>query len=644
MEAAPTTSSPWQRASTIRGPWRRITFWFCLVFGVFSVFTSGLGLIPSLNLRALHLMMGMSIVTLALDIKGDKRKEDGIQVWDLLIVLANVVCGAYIILTYSRIYRLPGIFQAPDYVLGAIMILLSIECARRVYGWVIPGLLGAALLYLAIAPYLPGVWGIPWRPYTDYVAELYATPNGVYGIMTDMSATILAGFMIFGGLLLYTGAGEYFIRLANILTGRFSGGPAKVAVVASMLFGTLSGSAVANVAMTGNYTIPLMKKTGYRPEFAGAVESVASSGGMLTPPIMGAAAFIMAELLGISYLQIILYAIIPCLLYYGSVFAGVHFEAKRTGLAGLKKEDVPSPRTLLALDQILPFAIPIIALLTFLATGWSITFAMFAAIIVLVATFVVFSIPSRGIKKTIVALGNAGSDAAISLARLAPLSACMSMVIYTFGLSGITLKISDLIMQVGQNHVLLALIPAGIVPLLLGMSVPPVAAYVVGASIVAPALVQLGVSPLVANFFVFYVSCLAPFTPPVCAACYVAGTIAGASWMKIAGIAVKLGFIAYLVSFFIVINPAFLGQGPISEVALAFIFGMLGTVVIVSGFIGFWTAKLPLPLRFVLVAAGITMIWPEWTSSLVGAAVAGIVLVYSTVVSRRVRERVSPAV
>jgi TRAP-type uncharacterized transport system fused permease subunit len=232
-------------------------------------------------------------------------------------------------------------------------------------------------------------------------------------------------------------------------------------------------------------------------------------------------------------------------------------------------------------------------------------------------------------------LGEAASKGAISLAKLAPLSACMSMVIYIFGLSGITVKFSHLIMEIGQSNIILALFPAAVIPLLLGMSVPPVAAYVISAAIVAPALIQLGVVDIVAHFFVFYISCLAPFTPPICAACFVAAAIADAPWLKIGWIAIRLGFVAYLVSFMIVINPALLGIGTPGEVLQAVVMGLLGTVVMVSGFLGYFASRLNIFARLLLVASGFLMIWPETSTDIVGLVVAVATLTIATLISRR---------
>ncbi len=324
--------------------WKVIFFWVCLAFAVFQLYTAGFGFLPDMRQRAVHITFGLLLSLLAYSIKRRTGKaETMVPLYDLFLIGIVLAANVSIFLVYELIFLPPG-GQATtrDLVLGVLLSLVVLETTRRVLGWVIPIMVGAALLYVFVGPYIPGIWGFRAIPIRDVIQSLYYSADGIYGSLTGISATLLGVFIVFGDLLLFSGAGKTFTDLALKMTGRFRGGPAKAAVVASAMFGTLSGSPIANAAMVGVYTIPLMKGLGYRPEFAGGVEATASTGGVITPPIMGVGAFIMSQLLGISYVQIMFYALIPCFLFYVCVFTGVHCEAVRSNLTRTPAVQIPS--------------------------------------------------------------------------------------------------------------------------------------------------------------------------------------------------------------------------------------------------------------------------------------------------------------
>jgi TRAP transporter 4TM/12TM fusion protein len=313
----------------LKGVGREIFYWESIAFSLFQLYTAGFGFLPDLKQRAVHIIFGVSLLFLSYDYKKRAESQSRVPFVDIIFIIIVLLANINIFFVWEKIYLAPGFSAPKDLILGTLLSLVVLEATRRSTGWVIPLLTILAMAYNYAGPYLPGSWSFPSFPTKHLLNSLYYSANGIYGEITSVSATVVAVFIIFGSLLLFTGGGETFITLALRLAGKYRGGPAKVAILASCLFGTISGSAVANVMVTGTYTIPLMKRLGYRSSFAGAVEATASTGGMITPPIMGVGAFIMADLIQIPYLKIIYYAIVPCLLYYACLFAGVHFEALR---------------------------------------------------------------------------------------------------------------------------------------------------------------------------------------------------------------------------------------------------------------------------------------------------------------------------
>ena len=618
------TSATNRRELTDR--WKKAIFVIALAFAVFQIYTAFAGFLPDVRQRSVHMLFGMALVFLLFSSRKKASAETGIPWWDVLLVAVIGVYNIHVFMIIDRIHLFPLDYTTIDYVLSVIAILISVEGARRVYGWVLPGVLLFFFGLLFVGPYLPGRWSTPGLPLTYLLGQLYASSSGLYGYLTGISATLIAIFIIFGSIILFTGAGDYFMDLAKRLAGKYAGGPAKVAVVASSLFGTISGSAVANVAVTGNYTIPLMKKTGYKPSFAGAVEAVSSSGGMLTPPIMGAGAFILSEITGEPYILICLYAIIPCLLFYTSIFSSVHIEALRLGLAGLPEKDLPRWRQIANPAKFVPLFVPVFFLVFLLISGWSITYAGAVSCFSALGIFLLFSgLSFNELKTRIKQMGVALSKGGIALAELIPLIACVALIIKLMVLCGVTVKVCNLIVAVGETHILLGLFTAALVPFILGMAVPPVAAYVIAAATVAPALTSLGGDMIASHLFLFYIACLGPFTPPVCAAAYVAANIARTGWMRVALTAVRLAFPIYIVPFAMVLSPSLITRGPVAEVITVAITGLIGVSFISVGFFGSFfhgnvaNEKIGAVLRALALGGGIMLLLPNWQTDVLGA-------------------------
>ena len=406
-------------------------------------------------------------------------------------------------------------------------------------------------------------------------------------MLVTVCATIVAIFLIFGTVLLHSGGGETFIEIATKLSGNYRGGPAKIAVIASGLFGMLSGSPVANVATTGNFTIPLMKKVGYRPYTAGAIEAAASTGGLMVPPVMGAAAFVMAELLGISYLQVCIYAIIPAILFYVSLFCFVHFQAIRRNIQPTG-EVHGSYKDFLVWSKLGPLFFPLISFIFILTQGFTAMFSAFCAVLISFACFVFKDLSREGIITRAKFLPKLLSEGGKAVAYIIPLILCAQLVVGMLGQSGLGVELASFITAIGAHYKFLALIMAAVLTILMGMGVPPVGAYVLAVSVAGPALINLEVDPVAAHMFCFNFASFAPITPPVCAAVYVGASIAEAPWLRTGIQAVKIAAVAYIVpfSYSLAKSPYLLCMGSTWLVLLYFVCAVVGTVCLAGAMVG----------------------------------------------------------
>jgi TRAP transporter 4TM/12TM fusion protein len=622
---------------SLKGAGKEIFYWGTIAFSLFQLYTAGFGFLPDLKQRAVHIIFGLSLLLISYDYKKRAVAESRVSVWDAIFIVIVLLANLNIFFVYEKIYLAPGFSASKDLILGASLSLIVLEATRRSTGWVIPLLTVLAMVYNYAGPYLPGSWSFPSFPTKHLLNSLYYSASGIYGEITSVSATVVAVFIIFGSLLLFTGGGETFIALALRLAGKYRGGPAKVAILASCLFGTISGSAVANVMVTGTYTIPLMKRLGYRPSFAGAVEATASTGGMITPPIMGVGAFIMAELIQIPYLKIIFYAIVPCLLYYGCLFAGVHFEALRFGLSGIPQKEIPSWREVLALKKIVPFFLPILVLLGLLVEGFDITGAGFYSSMAVVVLFFAVDFSPANLKRKMGTLGQALSNGGKALVEIVATLVCVNMLVSLLSATGVALKFSGVIAITGELNPILAFLMAAVIPILLGMGITPAAVYIIAASICASALIRMGPDILQTHMFLFYYSCLAPITPPVCLACYVAANLAEAPWGRVAFTAVRLGAVGFLVPFFFITNPALLLRAPFGDILHACLTAIIGVIFMAAGFFGFFTGPLNSPVRILYIVGGMLLFHPGLLTDSMGITMIGLGFLYP-VLSGRIRE------
>ncbi len=497
---------------------------------------------------------------------------------DITLALGAFGVCLYIILNRVRFEDIMATYTAFDMLAGGLALAVTIEAARRVIGVFLPALAIVMLLYYYFGnDIITGAWRPPLVSARTAVETFYTTTGGLFGYLADIGARVITVYVILGALLLSTGATDVFMKMATWFAGRTYGGPAKVCALSSALFGTVTGSAVANVMATGSITIPTMKRLRYPPAFAGAVEAVASSAGQLTPPVMGAGAFIMAEFLGIPYTDIAVAALGPAILYYFAVWLGVDLYARRVNLQPTPIDEMPQRSEFLAPHKSIPLFLPIAAVVYFLYSGYTPSFAGAAAIVTLLL--------AQAVLRTIRAISGYESfghtyrelaseifsglvEAGKALVMIAALLACAAIVVKVLTATGAGVKLSNLIFSFSDANIVWALILAAILSILLGMDVPTTASYVLAAAVAAPSLIRLGIPELPAHLFVFYYAILSAITPPVCASVYAAAALAQANFWKVAGHALRLAVAIYVVPFLFVFRPGILAQGSWTAIAL----------------------------------------------------------------------------
>jgi TRAP transporter 4TM/12TM fusion protein len=565
--------------------------------------------------RGTHQLLALLLTFLIFP--GFRRSKGSLPgVADWLLILASLVTIGYLWANHAYLYdRFVFVddLRAADLVLGTIFIALVLEATRRVIGLALPI---TALVFVAYALLFANV-----RP--ESVIEInYLTTEGIFGIPLSVSATYVILFILFGAFVERSGTGKLFMDFALSLAGHSVGGPAKVAVITSGMFGTISGSAVANVMTTGTFTIPMMSRLGYRPAFAGAVEAVASTGGQIMPPIMGAAAFVMAEFLGVSYLTVAGYALIPALLFYLAVFVAVHFEAKRVGMEGLPRSELPRLGTVLKERGHL--FIPLLLIVAVLVAGYSAPFAALCGIasVVPVAMLRKSTRPEISVKMVVESL-EAGARGTLAIAAAC---ACAGIVIGAIAQTGLGLTFTSFVLTVAQQHLIPALILTMIAGIILGMGLPTTPAYIIQVALLVPALVKLGILREAAHLFVFYFAILSAITPPVAMAVYAATGISRSRLWDTGWAAVKLGATGYIVPFMFAFSPALLMIGPWTQVAMACATALVGVTALAGSLHGFYFGRAVAWERALLFIAAIGLIKPGLVTDTVGAVILAVVV------------------
>ena len=512
---------------------------YMVALSLFQLYTSYVGPFPDLIQRGVHLLFVLPAAFIMYPGLKKSTGKNRVQFVDWILIAMAMVSILWVLFNYERIMLNPGYSTSIDLWLAPLLIIVILESTRRILGVVLPALVLLLIVYALAGPYLPGIWAHRGFSLEMVLQSLYLEPDGIFGYVVGISANIIAGYLIFGLFLSETGGGETFVDLAKRLAGRSHGGPAKVSCFSSAFFGTISGSAVANVVVDGVFNIPLMKSLGYKKEFAAAVEATTSSGGQLMPPVMGAGAFIMAEMLGVTYAKIAFAAAIPAVLYYAGCYAGVHFWAQKLHLKPLPPEEIPSFRKRI-LPRSAPFVIPVAVLVYFLSIGRNPSLSVFYSVILGCASYLILPHPTHHLSTKIKVIIKSLDHGGRAIVMVAALCTCAQMVIGMLTVTGLGIKISEVVVALSAGNVVACLFFTMIVAIILGMGVPTTAAYVLGASVCVPPLLKLGVPALSAHMFVFYFAIISAITPPVCAAVYVASAIAKSDWLKTGFIAVSL--------------------------------------------------------------------------------------------------------
>lgn len=619
------------RTRMFSGPWANIVSALALAFSLFQLAASTFWTLDAITLRAVHILFLLTLSFLLYPaLRREQRQRRAPTLYDALCICAGLFSFGYLVLNYTNITLRGGWFEPADYAVASVGLIVCFEMARRVVG----NLAALALVFLAYNFFgylIPGAFGHPGYSWNRVVEHMFWGSQGLLGVGVGVSATYIFLFVLFGAFLKYSGFSDFINDLALTLVGRTAGGPAKVSVIASALMGMINGSALANVATTGAITIPLMKKTGYRAEFAGAVEAVASTGGQFAPPIMGAVGFIMAEFLGVPYTTVMLAAAIPAFLYYFTLLMAVHFEARKLGLRGLSREHIPNAANVLKERGHL--LLPLIALMALLFMGYTPLFAAAISIAVTVAASWLSPRTRMGLSSILMAMEE-GARGAVGVG-----AACViiGVIIGTVSLTGLGLTFGyEILKFVGKDQMYLGGLFVMIMSTILGMGVPGVAAYVIVAAVAVPVLTGVGVQPLAAHMFCLFYACLSNITPPVAMSSYVAAGIARSNETKTSLIAMRLGLTGFILPFFFLNNPLLLYSPGHSGLATlwAFITAALGVSALAAGLEGWLFTRCNPAMRAMLLAAAFLAIDPGLITDAVGLGLICTVCVWNWYVSR----------
>ena len=611
-----------------------------VIWSIFQLYANTIGTMSAMTLRAWHIMF-LLVFTFCLypTFKKERKMRKAPPIWDFVLAGLSIAVYGYMIKNYTAIALRGGYLETIDYIVAGIGIVLVFEAARRACG----SLAVLALVFLAynfLGPLIPGELGHTGFPLSRVLSHMFWGSQGIFGVGIGVSATYIFLFVVFGAFLKYSGFSQFINDLALTLVGRSPGGPAKVAVIASALLGMINGSAIANVATTGTITIPLMKQTGYKAEFAAAVEAVASTGGQFAPPIMGAVGFVMAEFLGVSYTKVMIAAAIPAFLYYLTLLFSVHFEAKKLGLKGLSKENIPD--ALVVLKTRGHLILPLVVLMVMMFMGYT---PLYAAVAAIFATVIAswFRKETRMYPTTILQATVEGARGAISVGVSCVI---IGVIIGTVSLTGLGLNFGYIVLRVvGEGQLLLGGLMVMIMSTILGMGVPGVAAYVIVAAVAVPVLQNVGAIPMSAHMFCLIYACLSNITPPVAMSSYVASGIADSNQTKTSLIAVKLGLTGFILPFFFLNNPVLLigtveGIGAL-ETLQAFVTASLGVIALSAALQGMMLKKCNIVERVILLAAAVLAIDPGTITDLLAVAGFVLVLIFQKVTMMRQKATVS---
>lgn len=603
--------------------WGQVIRWTAVVLSLFHLYTAGFGTLPMIRQRSFHLALVLFLVFLTFP-AGKKSSRLKMSVDSVILAFLSLGLNLYVFFRFDHVAMNSGILNQTDLIVGAVIIVVILEGCRRTTGKALPVLMTVALIYCYFGPYFPSFLkhnGLTFRRIIQYM--VWST-EGIYGIVLGVSATYLFVFILFGAILEKTGLASVIKDLSMALAGRARGGPAKVAILASGCMGTISGSAVANVATTGTLTIPMMTQLGYSPAFAASVEAIASTGGMIMPPIMGAAALIMAEFLGVPYASIMKAALIPALLYYFATWVVVDLEARRLKLATVNEEDIPN--FLEVLKKRGYMLLPILLLVVLMVMGKTPLFSAFYSIVLALAVTSLKKETRLTPEKAVEALEDAGK-LAIPVANSC---ASVGIMVAMTGATGLGLVLGDGLIKIAGGNFYLTLIFAMLTCMVLGMGLPSSACYIMVSTLAAPALMKFGISGIPVHLFVFYYGILSVLTPPVCMASFTAAGIAGENPAKVGYKAFRMAAAGFLIPFIFITSPELLLiDASFVDIITKIPTALIGTYALAVSIVGYFKAPVGRLFRAAAFGAGLLMLDGGVLTDLIGIALFAAIILYN---------------
>lgn len=586
-----------------------------VLMAIFQIYYVSIGVIDPWLFRGGHLTFALVLVFL-LTPATKHSKKTGFTPLDLLFAVLAVGVYLYLIKDLEGLNLRAGVAPSGwDIIIALLAIFLVIEGSRRYFGLVLPLVAGAFLLYAYFGYLMPGKFAIPQYSIARIASYIFST-TGIYGIALSTSATYVFLFVMFGVFLMKTGVGDVFMELAKAVAGGFRGGPAKVAVVSSALFGSISGSASSNVVTTGSFTIPLMRQTGYKGEFAAGVETAASIGGLFLPPIMGAGGFLMADILQIPYWEVARAAVIPAVLYYIVIFILVDFEAVRLNLKGITREQLPDLWQVVKTKGHLLFPVLVLLYVLLVIKASPVRAGLWS-----IAASIVVSWLRPETRIDIKKLADILSESSRQALNVAAATACAGIIVGVVRLTGLGLTFSSVLMSVGGSSLILSLIIAMAIAIVLGMGLPINATYITLAAVVAPALVNLDIPPIAAHLFLYFFAAVSGMTPPVCVTAYAAAGVSGEDPIRVGVNAMKLGWAAYVLPFMFVFGPSLLLAGSIGRVIISIGTALIGSFAIAAAIHGVLNKPLTMLERLLFASAGLLLVHVGNTTNYVGIAI-----------------------
>ena len=612
----------------LTGFWDKFVKVLSVALILFQMYTIGVRQFSDIIQRSVHLAFVLTLVFILKPMRKGKCL-DHVPWYDILFAVLSAACCIYVTMIYSTIVYQPLQWvSSVDKLFAVVLVVLILEASRRSVGWTFPILGIAFLIYAYFGEIFPGMWRHQNFSFNKIFQNLYHNGTGIWGTMLGLSAVMLAMFSIFSAILAGTGGAETFIKMGQRIAGKSTGGSGKIAVIASSLFGMISGSAMGNVVATGVFTIPAMKRAGYSSEWAATIEAVSSTGGQILPPIMGAAAFIMAQLIGENYLTIAKAALVPAVLFYISAFLAIHLVSSRDKIRG------ENEKTDIRVTEYVVVLVPLAVFMFYLLRGYTVTMGAFWATLLALLTYAVcFIVDTKDLKTALASTGKICFSTCIkgssSIVEMCGILAGSQIVIALISLTGFATKLSSMIVALGENSVFLCLVCSMFVCILLGMGLPTTAAYVLGASVLSPALITLGVPPLAAHLFVMYYACLSALTPPVCVAVFMASGLAKSNWFKTGCLSCMIALPIFVIPFTFCYNPALLLEGSASQIAIAVITAALGVVFIDICTVGYLRDKVNMAARLMLLGGGVLLLLPQYLPSLIGFVVGSLAVLFA---------------